>query len=59
MYLLKLLCELNNLVLKVSEAANVLYSLNWLFPKTNELLEKNLRGYLFLVTLSAEDLEHN
>ena len=35
MYLLKLRCELNNLVLKVSEADNLLYSSNWLFPKTS------------------------
>ena len=32
-YFLKLLSELNNLVLKVSEAPNLRYSLNYLFPK--------------------------
>ena len=32
-YLWKLRCELNNLVLKVSGAPNLWYSLNYLFPK--------------------------
>ena len=33
-YLLKLRCELSNLVCKISEAANLWHSLNYLFPKT-------------------------
>ena len=42
-YLLKLRCELNNLFLRVSETANLWYSLNQLFPKHN-FLKKIYRG---------------
>ena len=41
-YLSKLRCDFNNLAFKVSEAANLWYSLKKLFQKSIKLLEKNL-----------------
>ena len=44
--------------LKFRSSQSVVF-LKLALPKNiNELLEKNIRGYLFLVTLRAEDLEH-
>ena len=44
-YLLKLRCELSNLVCKISEAANLWHSLNYLFPKTwRNFLKKTCEG---------------
>ena len=43
-YLSKFRCDFNNLVFKVSEAANLWYSLKKLFQKTSNFLKKIYEG---------------
>ena len=52
--MLKLRCDLNNLVLKVSEAPNMWFSLNYLFPKHKRISwNKSMRVFILqnLVTV--------
>ena len=55
----KYICEnffVNSIIWSLKEAANLWCSLASSSQNINELLEKNLLGYLFLETLRAKDL---